>query len=210
MDIRIRKSEHAHLIALHKQYLRAEKDKPDLSGADLRGAYLRGADLSEADLRAADLSGADLRAADLSEADLRVADLRGADLRGADLRGADLRGAYLNGAHLHNAHLNHSIVPKTGEFIAYKKLQANVIATLLIPKNAKRVGGLIGRKCRAEFVKVLKLSKGKIGYGVFNSKTKYEVGKITRPDKWDGDIRLECTKGIHFLITKQEAEDYNG
>ena len=36
----------------------------------------------------------------------------------------------------------------------------------------------------------------------------YEVGKIVNPDSYNDDIRLDCTNGIHFFVTKQEAEEW--
>jgi hypothetical protein len=75
---------------------------------------------------------------------------------------------------------------------------------LLIPSDAKRTSSLIGRKCRAEFVEVLE------GEGV-DRRTgllKYSPDEIVRPDSYDDDVRLECTHGIHFFITRAEAEKW--
>ena len=36
----------------------------------------------------------------------------------------------------------------------------------------------------------------------------YEPGKIVYPDKYDPDIRVECTNGIHFFQTYEEAEEF--
>ena len=152
--------------------------------------------------------------ADLRGADLRKADLSGADLRGAYLVEADLRDAYLYGAKLEGAKLpDFQLVPELGSFIGYKKLSDNKIACLKIPAKAKRTSSLVGRKCRAEYVKVLKildLNKGKlVNEGVSkHDKTIYKVGEIIKPDKYDDDIRIECTNGIHFFITKKEAKEY--
>jgi len=35
----------------------------------------------------------------------------------------------------------------------------------------------------------------------------YTVGKMAIPDKYDPDRRNECSHGIHFYITKIEAEN---
>jgi hypothetical protein len=172
----------------------------DLTGANLTGAYLTGANLTGAYLTGADLTGAYLRGANLTGADLRGAYLRGADLRGAYLRGADLRGAYLRGAELSPF----QIVPEVGAFIGFKRLRYEVICKLEIPADAKRTSSLVGRKCRAEFVRVL---EGE-GVDTYTGETAYKVGEIVRPDSYDDDIRVECSHGIHFFITKKEAEDY--
>lgn len=147
--------------------------------------------------------------ADLRGANLSGADLSGANLRGANLSGAILRGAILSGANLSGADLYHySVVPDEGNFIGWKKLSNGAIAKLGISKNAKRVSSLVGRKCRAEYAKVLAIEGADYGYSKHDSVTRYEVGKIVRPDKFDDDIRVECTHGIHFFITKKEALEY--
>ena len=176
-----------------------------LEGADLRGAYLRGAYLEGADLRGAYLEGADLRGAYLEGADLRGAYLEGADLRGADLRGAYLEGADLEGADLTDCQLpDFQICPQVGSFYAWKKTNKGVIK-ILVPAKAKRTNSLIGRKCRAEYVKVIS-GEGCGGQGPNYSSLTYNKGEIIKADKFDSDIRIECTHGIHFFMTKEEAE----
>jgi hypothetical protein len=118
---------------------------------------------------------------------------------GADLRGADLRGVNLEGANLGPR----STVPESGSFEAYKKLQCGVICRILIPAKSRRVSSFVGRKCRAEYVKVLNGN----GIGIHDG-TKYQKGKIVRADSYNDDPRIECTNGIHFFMTRKEAEDY--
>jgi hypothetical protein len=187
----------------------------DLYGADLRGANLRGADLRGANLRGADLRGADLRWADLYGANLRWADLYGANLRGADLYGADLRGANLYGANLRWAkNLDQKllaqlkITPEEGEFKAWKKTSTGVIQ-ILIPENAARCNAIGSRKCRASEVVVI----GGDGVGGCSPTYKekslpYELGATVVADEFDDNVFEECSSGIHFFMTKQEAEDY--
>ena len=177
----------------------------NLSEANLRGAYLSGANLSEADL-----SGANLRNADLSEADLSGANLRNTNLSMADLSGADLSGADLSGADLPDF----QIVPQEGSFIAWKKGANDCLMKLQIPAKAKRTSTLVGRKCRAEFVKVLSVS-GRDGNNIDSCSNwnvdypiTYKVGEIIKADNYNDDIRIECTGGIHFFITKKEAEEW--
>jgi len=180
----------------------------DLWGADLRRADLRGADLGGAYLWNADLRGAYLWNANLSEAYLSEADLRGANLWRANLWGAKLRNADLLGAKLPD----YKICPAGGSFFAWKKLQNSIICKLKIPAYARRTSSLVGRKCRAEFAIVEYMEKnGKLFKGVAYSKhdgTEYKVGKIMKPDQYDPDIRVECSHGIHFLISYEEALNY--
>ena len=37
----------------------------------------------------------------------------------------------------------------------------------------------------------------------------YRPGEIIVPDSFDDDRWNECSNGIHFIITRQEAEDYD-
>ena len=176
---------------------RADLRSADLSGADLRSAYLRSADLS-----GADLSGADLRSADLSGANLRSANLRSADLRSADL-----------GEEKDKIIERRQICPQEGSFIAWKSLDGG-IAKLEIPADAKRLGGAIGRKCRAEFAKVLAIFdyNGTETTTPLRSKHDrnflYAVGQTVKPDSFDPDAMIECSNGIHFFMTRLEAQEY--
>ena len=191
---------------LEGAYLRgANLRGANLAGANLAGANLAGAYLEGANLRGANLRGADLEGAYLWGADLRYANLRGANLKGADLTGAVLEGAVLTGTVLKDANLPHfQIVPEEGSFIAYKKVDTGVIK-LLIPEDAKRTSTLVGRKCRASYVKVLE------GSGISctsSDKLEYKEGEFVYADKYDDDIREECTSGIHFFVTKKEADNW--
>jgi len=160
----------------------------------------------------ADLTGAYLTGADLTGADLRGAYLTGAYLRGAYLRGADLRGAYLTGADLRKLQSYNSIVPEVGSFIGWKKAGGCLIK-LEIPAKAKRHSSLTGRKCRAEFVKVVNITnngkKVKEAFtAVHGPKTVYKIGQTIYPDSYNPDLKIECSNGIHFFISKQEALDW--
>ena len=185
----------------------------DLRSADLRSANLYGADLYGANLRSADLRSANLYGADLGSADLRSANLRSADLRSADLRSADLRSADLGSADLgeaKNAELpiaQTRILPE-GSLIGWKKCSGGVIVKLRIPEEAKR-SHAFGRKCRAEFADVIEIIGGDdVAVSRHDYKTEYRVGQRVTPDSFDEDWMEECAPGIHFFITRIEAENY--
>jgi hypothetical protein len=175
--------------------------KDALVEAVRKGADLRGADLHGADLRGADLYGADLRGADLYGADLYGADLRGADLYGADLYGADLKDA--KNAELVIARLQ--FIPTEGSFTGWKKCQDGVIVKLQIPAKAKRSHGA-ERKCRASEVKVLDVIGAKKGISLHDGKTAYVKGKVVKADSFDDNRWDTCSNGIHFYLTREEAE----
>jgi hypothetical protein len=49
----------------------------------------------------------------------------------------------------------------------------------------------------------------KTSYSLHNPNFLYEVGKEVKPEKeYDPDIRVECVNGIHFFMTKEEAEEF--
>jgi len=159
----------------------------------------------------ADLSSADLSSADLSSADLSSADLRSADLSSADLSSADLSSAK-------NAEQVDAItrILPDGDLIVWKKARTKdgkpAIIQLRIPAAAKR-SNATGRKCRAEYAKPLKHfidgkeTKQKL-YSDHDRNFVYEIGKIIRPDRFDENRWEECSSGVHFFITKWEAENY--
>jgi hypothetical protein len=208
------------IVRLHGLWLGdpATGSRATLTGANLYRAYLTGANLTGANLTGANLYRAYLTGANLTGATLAGANLTGATLAGANLTGANLTGAYLAGATLAGAYLTGAtlppfqIVPEVGQFRAFKKVQGNVVLELLIPRSAQRTSTLVGRKCRASKVKVVGVASGTTTETVFRSPHDevftYEVGKWASVSDYDGDIRVECTKGIHFFPTLKEAQDY--
>ena len=181
------------IIEAHALWLAS---KPGGKRANLYWANLSGADLSRADLSGANLSGADLSGADLSRANLSGADLSGANLSGANLSGAKNASLFL---------ARTEIQPREGEVIGWKKCQHDVIVKLRVPPEAKRSNAL-GRKCRAEFVEVLKVFGDKPAISMHDSITRYVEGEIVRANGWTEDRIIECGHGIHYYLTREEAE----
>ena len=213
----------------HKKWLFNEPEgiRANLCGADLYGADLRGANLYRADLRGTNLYHADLRGTNLYQANLCGADLCGADLRRADLCGADLRGADLCGADLRGAeniptYVCPLVCPEEGSFIGFKKAilfnsdipdKPHVIVKLKILENAKRSSATT-RKCRCSEAEVISITSLNGNYSLtkafssFNPDFMYEVGKIVAVDNFDENRWNECSTGIHFFITRDEAVNY--
>ena len=188
--------------------------------ADLRGADLRDASLGCADLGYADLGGANLWGASLEYADLRDADLRGADLGHANLYGADFSGADLGGANLWSTDLScvkniffPMACPEKGSFIAFKKAGCYIIE-LFIPSNAKRCSAT-SRKCRCSKAKVISITtpsgdKTNITevHSNYDPNFIYRLGEYVEVKNFDDNRWNECSTGIHFFITRQEAVNY--
>ena len=191
----------------------------DLIRADLRVAYLIKADLSGADLYEANLSGADLSGADLREANLSGANLSGANLSGADLRGADLSGANLRLAKNIPSYACRLVCPEEGSFIGFKKARTTApdfreaIVKLLITEDAKRSSATT-RKCRCDKAKVISITSldGKenftTAYSYYDRFFQYTVGQTVIIDDFDEERWNECSTGVHFFITREEAVDY--
>ncbi len=183
----------------------ADLSRADLSGANLSGADLSRADLSRANLSRANLSGADLSRADLSRAELYRADLSGADLYGADLSGADLSRADLSGAKNGELAVARTRILPEGDIIGWKKCQDDVLIKLRIPAEAKR-SHAFGRKCRAEYADVIEVIGAEKGISLHDGRTEYIAGQRVTPDRFDEAWQDECSSGIHFYISRIEAE----
>ena len=189
----------------------------DLSSANLSGANLRCANLSSANLRCANLSSANLSCINLSSANLYGANLYGANLSGADLRCANLSSANLKDVLTSPCTTGYSMVcPEEGSFIGWKSLRCGYIAKLRILEDSKRSSATT-RKCRASKVEVLDIynSEGELMHDDFEGVSIYDVdfiykkGTVIEVADFDDNRWNECTKGVHFFITRAEAENYN-
>ena len=164
----------------------------------------RGQEGSRADLSGVDLSGADLSSVDLSRANLSRANLSGANLSRANLFRAILSGANLSGVKYDYNTIGIHPAPE-GDLIVWGK-KGGTLVKMLVPKEAKRSCATT-RKHRAEYVKVLEVIGAEEAvveneYG----KTVYRSGEIVRCHEWDDDRWNECGGGIHFFLTRKEAE----
>ena len=210
-------SELNEILEKHRKWVNGEDDgeRADLRGADLRRADLSGANLSEANLRRANLSEANLRRADLRRADLSGADLSEANLIGADLSGADLIEANLiEVIYNENTAFFALCCPEEGSFIGFKKAGGKIVK-LQIPKSAKRSSATT-RKCRCSKAKVLSITEpdgSDSGITEICSDRDenfiYKVGETVSVPNFDENRWNECSTGIHFFITRDEAVRYN-
>ena len=176
--------------------------------------WLRGEDGGErANLSRADLYGADLSRATLSGANLSRADLYGADLSRATLSGANLYGAsYIEDA----KNLFYPIAcPESGSFIGWKKARikdngGECIVKLEICEDAMR-SSATGRKCRCSKATVLEVQDidgnvlEKAAVSDRDSDFQYIPGTMVSVPDFDENRWNECSTGIHFYITREEA-----
>lgn len=164
---------------------------------------------SRADLSDADLRRADLRGADLCNANLRNTGLCDANLCDADLCRADLRGAEYN----ERTAMYALACPEKGAFIGYKKT-GGLIVELQITETAKRSSATT-RKCRcseAIVMSITNLDGSESGVSLVASNHDknfiYKVGEKVEVYDFDENRWSECSTGIHFFITRDEAVRY--
>jgi hypothetical protein len=209
----------------------------NLSGINFARLNLRQGNFARANFEGADLQKADFTAANLGAANLHTAKVKGANFSGAVLTRAfcaylDFSNTNLDGTDFYNADLigvnwgnakwgvtweaklqaaKFKIVPD-GDVIGWKKLRGGRIAKLLIPKEAQRSNGF-NRRCRAEYAKVVSIvdKHGRPcedGTSRREASLRYIVGEIVRPDGYDEEWKNECSYGINFFTTFEEAEAY--
>lgn len=186
-------------------------DNADMSDVDMSNAYLYNTSMKNTNLE-----NANLKFAHLENTDLRGANLKGANLKFANLEGANLEGANLNGASLDKVEYDEHTCffalqcPEKGAFIGYKKAH-NKIIELEICADAKRSSATT-RKCRCSAAKVLSITNcdgTDSGLTEVSSDTDenfiYRVGNIVTVDNFNENRWVECSTGIHFFLTRDEA-----
>ena len=214
------KQELKNILDKHLKWIRGENGgkRADLFGANLSRANLSGANLSRANLSGANLSRANLFGANLSGANPFGADLSGANLFGADLFGANLFGANLSRAdYIEKAkNLFYPIAcPEIGAFVGWKKAKVKTsghecIVKLEITEDAVR-SSATGRKCRCSKATVLEIQdlEGNVleqaAVSDRDCNFSYIPGTVVSVLDFDENRWNECSTGIHFYITREEA-----
>ena len=210
----------------------------NLENSDLNDANLYNANLTKANLDNADLSCANLENSDLIFSSLKNADLRFANLKGADLKNSYLKGVHLDGANLKGVEFNYSNLANTfldgakGDLIEYRKGKIltediigykvcrryfykkelieqpakRVIVTLKIPRGAI-VFSINGRNCRTNRAKVIAIDGADRAYSTYKYMS-YYVGDEFNVYNFNCEYNTECSAGIHFFMTREDALKY--
>ena len=102
--------------------------------------------------------------------------------------------------------------PKEGSFIGYKKCRDGRIVQLEVPEDAKR-SSAYRRKCRCSKAKVLNIwtwkgEEAEYAVSFFDTGFIYHKGETIEAEHFDDDRFKECSIGIHFFMTRKEAEAY--
>ena len=103
--------------------------------------------------------------------------------------------------------------PEIGSFIGWKKGKSGEIICLEIPADAKR-SSANNRKCRCDKAKVVSITdkdgnEKEVANSLFYPRFIYKVGETVYSDKLDKNRWVECSNGIHFFMTRDEAVGYN-
>ena len=216
----------------------ADLSYTDLSGLNLANANLRGANMESVDLVFARLEGANLLDANLKHANLMVANLKGANLTRANMKFTNLERANLGHADLTFADLKYANInhvdltgvdltnvknlpdismpcPATGSFIGWKSADNNFIIKLEIPEDAKRSSAIGSRKCRCNKAKVLSIenldgtpAEVTEVHSQYETGFIYTLGETVEEELFDENRFRECSTGIHFFMTREEAGKY--
>ena len=102
--------------------------------------------------------------------------------------------------------------PREGAFVGYKKCEGGRIVQLEIPEDAER-SSAYGKKCRCSKAGVLHIwtpDGGEADYAVsgFDPDFIYRRGEIAEVEDFDDYRFNECSTGIHFFMTREEAAGY--
>ena len=203
----------------------------DLYASNLRGTSLRGADLTGADFRTAYLHGTDLQASHLQYANFIGANLKLVNFRWADLRHAKFSNANFCSTDLYGTQgltkipIGCQTCPPSGSFEGWKKgtlyishvgSKYHCIIKLKIPWFARRTSCIGSRKCLAELALVMAIydKKGRPVKRCYNMSYPdrtllYRVGEFVHSKHYDPSLAIECSNGIHFFMTREEAEEWS-
>src|SRR5574344_565266 len=211
--------------------------KIDFHGANFCDANFNCANFIDANFIGADFIGADFHDADFHDAvfcdadfhgaDFRDANFIGADFIGADFRDADFHDANFHDANFHGANNINEVIssaniantalcmqcPEEGSFIGFKKAVGGIVK-LRVTESAKRSSATT-HKCRCSEAEVLEIqnmdgtkSERTSVSSKYDRNFIYSVGTIVSVPDFDDDRWNECTRGIHFFLSRQEAVNY--
>ena len=195
----------------------------NLSWAFLRHVILKRSILDNTNLKHANLLNVNLEYSNLRNTNLESALLCKVNFSDANIRGANFCNAVLENVSFENVYHDGNTIffalqcPEEGSFIGYKKAinkdEEFVIVKLQITEDAKR-SSATSRKCRCSKAKILSITSidGKIKYDFAYSKHDpnfvYKVGETVEVTNFNEDRWSECSTGIHFFITRDEAVQY--
>lgn len=206
--------------------------RSDLSGVSFRNADIYSSNFADAQLCKSDFAKAFVCSANFAGAALSRVNIMGVAFAGVDMYNADVANANIecvtfNGVCLSNTNIDKTKIdtdtlneiipmrcPETGSFIGWKKACDNYIVKLEITDDAERVSTLSG-KCRcskAKCIAIENMDGADSGLtevtSIYDSLFIYKVGETAEVSDFDKNRLRECSRGIHFFLTRQEAVEY--
>ena len=148
-----------------------------------------------------------------------TASFRGCDMRKCNIEGADLFGAVLEYARLDGIISDGDTkwfrlrCPEEGAFLGYKKCVNDRMVQLLIPADAKRTSATLP-SCRCSKAKVLTIKSFDFtqnfdeAWSLVDEDFVYKKGEWAEVKDFNEDRWQDSTTGIHFWMTREEAEAY--
>ena len=207
-----------------------ERKNPD-DTLDLQCAFLHNTDWTDETFRSVDFRDARFNHATLRRCVFIRCDLTGANFYNADLRNATFYSCTLDNTRMESTDLRGvkflesdtsdiianagtagfwPVCPVEGAFIGWKWAD-DCLVKLRIPEDARRSSGTC-RKCRCYKAEVLEITKDgepvEVTFSDHDYAFMYQVGEFVEEPKYDPDRWKTCAPGIHFFMTKEEAENY--
>lgn len=176
----------------------------DLNEANFSGAILKEVNFEHAILKTVNFKFTLLTDIDFAETSLSDVDMTGSQVINSGLGRADLKNV---------RELPPICCPDEGSFIGFKKASGYIVK-LLIPADARRVSATT-RKCRCDKAKVLEIQEldGTVS-GIQSVQSShdtdfiYTVGEMVSVSDFDENRFNECSTGIHFFLSRQDAVRY--
>lgn len=161
-----------------------------------------------------------LRLCIFKESNLKECSFKDSNLSGVEIKKCELKNIITN----NTTSFYNLQCPEEGSFIGFKKAyieekngygsEIPVIVKLEITEDSLR-SSANSRKCRCSKAKVLSISyldgrecNDKIAHSAYDNNFTYKVGETLEIDNFDKDRWNECSIGIHFFITRDEAVNY--
>lgn len=182
-----------------------------MGGANLENASFEGSKLGHVEMRMANIQSANFTSAGITES----CRFEHAHLTNANFTSASIsKDTSFDFADLHGCEFDGEERNRLGRILdrpvtGYKKSREGDIVTLEIPKGAV-VFSINNNKCRTNMAKVTDTDGKPELSSIFDKEFKYRVGDEIAPvGEFDLMYNIECASGIHFFLTREEAERYN-
>ena len=180
-----------------------------LNGVNFENSSVENSLFDGCPMRGANFKRAKMVTASFRYCDMRECNIEDANLFGAVLEYADLTGIISNeGTQWFRLHC-----PETGAFLAYKKCVNDRMVQLLVPADAKRTSATFP-SCRCNKAKVLTIKSFDFkenfdeAWSLVDENFVYRKGEWVEVENFNEDRWQDSTTGIHFWLTREEAEAY--